>query len=58
MKDRNPKICDPFATFAKDAANCKAPERATKKKPTNALRPKPQRPMPLPSLFDLTDDKA
>lgn len=44
---------EPFASLAKDANNCKAPEpRGKKSKPTNALRPKPLPPIVMPSLFD------
>lgn len=44
---------DPFASLAKDANNCKTPESAGKKRrPTNALRPKPLPPIVMPSLFD------
>jgi len=43
MKDNNPISFDPFATFAKDAGNCKGSEpTAKKKRPTSALRPKLQ----------------
>lgn len=53
MHDEDPKDSNPFASLAKDANNCKAPEPAGKKKqPTKALRPKPLPPIVMPNMFE------
>jgi hypothetical protein len=53
MQDNDPKDDDPFEVMAKAAANRKLPEPDRKaRRPTKALRPKPQPPIQMPNLFE------